>query len=393
MRTRDLIPFLTLVLGTTSGCRDAPEPFLPPEPEPPTARAWRLTFNPGDDRAPTWSTDGQRVIYTAAQFEDTAATPGMLLSIPFQGGAALRVFSDVQTDTGPPRWLTTPAADPAGERLLFAQIIRIFGETICGEWVIDCDATFRPEHPAPLLAQVTLRVRRFDATNDLNDDPSTDIEFEGRFFDGIPNPVGVPGVWQIQYFPFHQAHVEDSTQIYRPSWSPDGRVVFSDGLSLRIWDPVNGSVMEVPSTGDGVTPAWSPDGEWIAFTRLERLGSQSGFCRHLLIAGADTLIACAEQRTTYATGRRILSLIRPDGSDLRELDDGEEPAWSPDGGVVYFRRNDAIWRLSLAGGEPTPVPATEGGREPAASPDGRRLAYARRDVEGKYDIWITSLEP
>jgi Tol biopolymer transport system component len=378
-----------LIAAPAIGCRDAPAPFHPADLEPPGENAWRLTFNPDDDRAPTWSLDGRRVIYTAAGFEDTAATRGLILSVPFQGGPADRVFPDVQTDTGPPRWLTTPAVEPTGERLLFAQIIRIFGPTLCGEWTIACDPPFEPEHPQPLLAQVTLRVRRFGAASALVNDPSTDIEFEGRFFDGIPNPIGVPGVWQIEYLPFHQAHVEDSTQIYRPSWSPGGRVAFSDGLDVHIWDPASGSVSEVPGTGDGVTPAWSPDGEWIAFTRLERLGSQTGFCTHL----RDNTPACAEQRTVYATGRRILSLIHPDGSGLTEIGEGEEPAWSPDGETIFYRRDDAIWRSSLAGGDPILVPETERGREPAISPDGRYLAFARRGKQGVYDIWIALPEP
>jgi Tol biopolymer transport system component len=123
------------------------------------------------------------------------------------------------------------------------------------------------------------------------------------------------------------------------------------------------------------------------------LGFQSGFCRHLRIAGADTTIACAEQRTVYATGRRILSLIRPDGSGLTEIGEGEEPAWSPNGETIFYRHDDAIWRLSLAGGDQILVPETERGREPAVSPDGRHLAFARRGKQGVYDIWIAIVEP
>ncbi len=364
---------------------------MPPDREPPSQPFWRLTFNPGDDRAPTWSADGSRVIYSAAGF-DSIGTPGLLLSLPFEGGAAEQALIGVQTDSGPLRWLISPTTDSAGDRLAFAQIIQLFPEDLCGQPAfLVCEPPADTIFPQPRLASVRLRVRGFADAGPLNG-PSLQIEFQGRFFDGIPHPIGVPGVWQIDYHPFQRLYGEEGTLVFRPSWSPDGtEVVFSDGLRLLIWDLASGSVEPIPGTTDGVTAAWSPTGEWIAFTRLERRGSQAHFCQHF-VAGAPA-VACAEQRTDHELGRRILTLVRPDGNELFELGDGEEPAWSPDGSTLFFRLDDQIWLRGLQAGDPTAVAGTEAGREPAVSPDGRKLAYARRDAGGGYSIWIASLEP
>ncbi len=336
------------------------------------------------------------MVYTAAGFEDTAATPGLLLSIPFEGGVAERVFGDLQTDTGPAFWLTTPTIDASGERFAFAHIIRLFDELLCLEPLfIDCGQPLDTVFPVPTLDVVALKVRRPGESVPISAGPRIDIDFEGRFFNETRKPDGLPGVWEIQYYPFHQVHVEEGTLIFRPSLSPDGtRIAFSDGLRILIWD-VDGTAPPVPIAGteDGVSPAWSPDGAWIAFTRLERLGSTSGFCRYYVPPPTAPLLNCAEDRTDFAMGRRVLTVIRPDGSGATELGDGEEPAWAPDGETILYRLSEQIWRRRVDGGDPTAIEGTVGGREPAVSPAGDHLAFARRDGSGAYDIWVARLAP
>ena len=377
-------------------CRDAPGPFVPPNREAPSQPIWQLTFNPGDDRAPTWSADGGRVIYTAAEFEDTAATRGLLLGIPFEGGVAEKVFVDVQTDTGPPFWFTTPALTASGEQLAFAHVIRLHDELLCSEPLfIDCGQPADTVFPEPRLGTLALRVRGLDETGPFSTDPRIDVEFKGRFFDATRPTDGLPGVWVIDYYPFHQVHVEENTLIFRPTWSPDGaRLAFSDGLRILIWNvDENTAPTPVAGTTDGVSPAWSPDGAWIAFSRLERLGSEFGFCRIFVNSPKGPLLNCAEERTTYTIGQRVLTIIRPDGTELTELGEGEEPAWAPDGTMIFYRQGDQLWKRSLAGGEPMSVPGTAGGREPALSPTGDHLAFVRPERDSTYNIWIARLEP
>ncbi len=165
--------------------------------------------------------------------------------------------------------------------------------------------------------------------------------------------------------------------------------MLSDGLRLLTWDVVSNDVTPVPGSEEGIGPAWSPDGAWIAFTRLERADSTNTQC--LFQAPLGT--ACVQERTDYTSGAPTLILIRPDGSEVRDLGTGDEPAWSPDGSVLFFRRDDQIWRLPIAGGQPVAVPGTEGGREPAVAPDGSALAFAKRSAFGDHDIWVVSAEP
>jgi TolB protein len=91
---------------------------------------------------------------------------------------------------------------------------------------------------------------------------------------------------------------------------------------------------------DDSAPAWSPDGEWIAFGR----------------APADV-----------ASGRQLW-LMRPDGSETRALTNDPNlfhgpPTWSPDGTTLLYQRFDLtdpaatpeVWLLRLADSVPTRI--------------------------------------
>jgi hypothetical protein len=125
----------------------------------------------------------------------------------------------------------------------------------------------------------------------------------------------------------------------------------ADGANLR----------QITSGPDyDLTPAWSPDGEMLAFVRADPAGVNFDI---------------------YA--------IRNDGTDLRRLttsaDLDASPSWSPDGRMIAFQRQHAgnyelytIDVSTLGEVQLTNHPAVDA--QPAWSPDGRRIAfYSTRD--------------
>lgn len=392
----------TAAIALVAGCRDAPELLEPPELPALEGSVYQLTYDPGREVSPTWTATGDSVIYVTERLIppeppaiDTFRIGRPLRVIHRQGGAAGRVFPQLQTADD----ATVPidyAVQSSDGRVAGFTLLPPLPVGLCGATVAVCTPDL-PAELAPRLDAGVLRVREPGASTPPAADPMLRVEFPGREFDTSQNPGGFSGVWQVGVHPFQRRFSAVRKAPSRVSWSPDGdRVVFSDGVSLQLWNPSTGSVTPIPDTEDGVDPAWSPTGDWIAFQRYEKGALTEATCEHRQAPIPPETepgpVQCIEQRRTWPLLGSTLALIRPDGTDLRLLPEGTRPAWAVDGARLYYEFDEAIWSVGVDGSDASRVGSTGRGFHPAVSPDGRWLAFARIDsLSAASDIWIVEL--
>jgi len=369
-------------------CHDAPSPWEPPSEElPPGAR--RLTFNPGDDRSPAWSLGGDSILYVAEGFGDLARSGGVLVSIPREGRGVRTVFPILQPERAMAPALLAPAVEPGSGRVAYVQLLQAQG--VCTGDAASCDATDSLP-AAPRLQVGRLRVRAPGVTRPADQDPTLSLAFDGVTFDDSRHPFALPGVWVTRLHPFQRRFNDEGLLPARPSWDPaGGRLVTSDGLGLLLWKPGEVTASPIPGTDDGSSPAWSPAGTSIAFTRLTRGPELHTTCQYLSSGPTGTIVVCVEERTQWSMGRAVIAVVPVSGGEPIELAEGVEPAWNPDGEWIYFSRPDGIWRVRADGGVLEPIEGTSAGMEPAVSPDGSELAFTKRGEDGKGDIWVVPL--
>ena len=180
--------------------------------------------------------------------------------------------------------------------------------------------------------------------------------------------------------------VTDRLTTTDPAWSPDGRQIaftrnedvgefttFTDD-DVFVMDADGGNVRQLTREKDGSSssqPAWSPDGQRIAYVRGPSIASA---------VVSSTPLAFGELLVVDAAGGESTRLTRgePDAA----------PAWSPDGREIAFVRGHDLNKsngdmdlfiVDAAGGKPRRLTRTPGSLEtaPAWSPDGSRIAFAR----------------
>ena len=210
---------------------------------------------------------------------------------------------------------------------------------------------------------------------------------------------------------------------YFPSLSPDGKSFVYAAYASGNWDIYlqrvggkNQINLTKDSPADDTQPAFSPDGEQIAF-RSERdgggifvMGATGESVKRLTDFGYDPAwspdgkeIACADEGPVDPAIRnnpnsRVWAVNVATGERrLVTKEDSIQPNWSPHGYRIAYggRRNAAqrdIWTIPASGGEPIEVTndaAVEG--SPIWSPDGKYL-YFGSDRAGSMNVWRVPIE-
>jgi Tol biopolymer transport system component len=237
------------------------------------------------------------------------------------------------------------------------------------------------------------------------------------------------------------------------SWAPDGsRIGYTkfhvqgdtfENADSAIWSvAADGSARTELLSGEGLfwLPRWSPDSQWLAFTREAKggpwgaagplgpgpgVGPQGGVLGPLSVPlphadiwrvaanGDGTPVQLTDSEgddraPVYSPdGSRILFdstrdgnteiyVMRADGSEQRRLtdDDGEDwgATWSPDGSQIAFNSDRTgameIYVMAADGKDVRRLTTDElSDTSPSWSPDGSRIAYLRNDRFGIGQIW------
>jgi Tol biopolymer transport system component len=373
------------------------------------ADAEQLTKGDHDDMQPTFTSDGQRVLFVRAHDAGRRMEPGDVFGLYDVDADLWSIDLGTRAETRLVERAYYPDMSPDGRSITvdasWAGPRRI--------WIVDAHG-LNPQ-------QVT------------SDSSEAVSHVQPRW-----SPDGKRIVYQrFERTRFDVAVVDLSTRqsttvthdVYRkinPAWSSDGRMVYysSDaGGGMNIWrlplddksKPAGPPQQLTSGAGQDVEVAVSPDGQRMIYTTLH----QNADLWRLPITPQGVVTGPPEQlvATTREDSRGAWS---PDGQSIafnsdrggsmnlwvyslkdhaaRQITSGPggdfQPSWSPDGKTLTFfssrggKAGTDIWKVDVASGQLTEL---TNGRSldinPFFSPDGKRIVF-QSDASGRIELWL-----
>lgn len=179
-----------------------------------------------------------------------------------------------------------------------------------------------------------------------------------------------PGVAEVQL-------TRDGGHNMQPAWSPDGQwIAYHSRKRGGVWivPPTGGTPQQV--TDFGSDPAWSPDSRALVFT------SDAGG-----LAGQSNLWTVGRD----GSGRKPLTQIGTPAGGHRA------PAWSHDGRLVAFVVTRGgwtmqIWTVNVATGEQHLIETTSNGADPVFAPDDGALIWGGSTSTGNGRVFRRAID-
>ncbi|MCP4897970.1 MAG: hypothetical protein GY906_13440 [bacterium] len=178
----------------------------------------------------------------------------------------------------------------------------------------------------------------------------------------------------------------DGSQNFQPAWSPDGQWI-------AYYSQERGGIWVVPSFGGaprrlvefGSHPAWSPDGQWLAF-QSDATAELAANANHAMPPSTLWLVPAFG-----GTPQRLTSGGEPRGGH-------GAPQWSPDGTRLVFatcdRRWSEIWTINRDGSDLKPIVTDRlAAFDPMYSPTGERIFFSAVSEGERYGVWSLAIDP
>lgn len=340
-----LLIFVGAIIGSHEITMDeqlssSPTPSLANSPStlPPTATERQLTSDFRDINAISWSSDGEKIVYSDVK-----------------NIAIVNLHRDVlgKFDGRSPVW------SPHEQTIAF---ISSFGSPENREGIV-------------LFNTNNNRVTRLTDQNLFAFSPSWNSDGEKLIFTmgKDPNDASVP--FQIWTMDRNGNGKKQLTIDYYPKsslgFSPDGsKILYSISVQdtsyayhneLWIMD-ANGGKQQFLEIYEPRAVAWSPDGS------------------RILVKGSDR------------KDKAGILILNSDGTDVQKVTDGEDPNWSPDGSKIAYEYKDDIWMMDSDGTNKVQLTeGKDGDGIPVWSPDGKKIAFSRNNGDTLFtdeSLWL-----